>query len=43
MNTGSTHQPSEVSLQFREEQLQPRDNLDEDIVNQSPKDANQRL
>ena len=43
MNTGSTHQPSEELLQYREEQLQPRDNLDEDIVNQSPKDTNQRL
>ena len=43
MNTGCTHQPSEESLQFREEQLQPRDNLDEDIVNQSPKDTKQRL
>ena len=41
MNTGSTQQPSEESLQFREEQLQPPDNLDEDIVNQSPKDTNQ--
>ena len=49
MNTGSTNQPSEESLQFREEQLQPRDDpgqrdsLDEDVVNQSPKDANQQL
>ena len=43
LNTGSTQQPSEESLQFREEQLQPPDNLDEDIVNQSPKDTNQRL
>ena len=49
MNTGSTNQPSEESLQSREEQLQPRnspgqrDSLDEDVVNQSPKDANQQL
>ena len=49
MNTGSTNQPSEESLQSREEQLQPRnspgqrDSLNEDVVNQSPKDANQQL
>ena len=49
MNTGSTDQPSEESLQSREEQLQPqnspgqRDSLNEDVINQSPKDANQQL
>ena len=49
MNTGSTDQPSEESLQSREELLQPqnspgqRDSLNEDVINQSPKDANQQL
>jgi len=49
MNTGSADQPYKESLQSREEQLQTRDSpgqrdsLVENVVNQSPKDANRQL
>ena len=42
MNTGSTNQPSEEQLQPQNSPGQ-RDSLNEDVVNQSPKDASQQL
>lgn len=49
MNTGGADQPSEESIQSQGEQLQPqdspeqRDSLDENVLNQPPKDANLQL